>query len=169
MKSGSCRNLGRISAALVLSIFAVAAVPADAQSITGTWRVQVTQFNCATNVTLAKFESLLTISSDGTMTESTTNPALVPGQRTSGHGFWRRIAPDSYSVVTEAFITLNSPTTPPGLKVGAQKIVQAVVMNGPNSFNAQAAVAFFDSTGAFYQQGCASAVGTRLTADLTQP
>lgn len=169
MKSSCYRNLGRISAALVLSMLAIAAVPAQAQSIVGTWRVQVTQYNCATNVTLAKFESLLTISSDGTMTESTTNPALVPGQRTSGHGFWRRIAPDSYSVVTEAFITLNSPTTPPGLKVGAQKIVQAVVLNGPNSFNAEAAVRFFDSTGALYQQGCASAVGTRLTDSLTQP
>lgn len=169
MKSRCYRNLGRVSAALVLSMLAIAAVPAQAQSLTGTWRVQVTQYNCATNATLATFESLLTFSQDGTITETTTNPALLPGQRTSGHGFWRRVGHDSYNVVTEAFITFNSPTTPPGLKAGAQKIVQAVVMNGPNSFNAQAAVVFFDSTGASYMQGCASAQGTRLTDSLTQP
>lgn len=171
MKS-SCYRPMRLAAAVALSLVALAAVPARAQSdasITGTWRVQVMQFNCLTKAPLSTFQSLLTFASDGTMTESTTNPALLPGQRTGGHGFWNRLGPTSFSVMTEAFITFNSPTTPPGLKTGSQKILQTVVVTGPNTFNAAAAVRFFDSTGALYLKGCASAVGTRLTSSLDQP
>ena len=63
-------------AALWIAILAVSALPdvANAQSkesvaapLVGTWRVQVTQYNCATKATLATFGSLLTFNSDGTM------------------------------------------------------------------------------------------------------
>jgi len=165
-------------AALWVAILAVSALPdvanaqskeSDAAPLVGTWRVQVTQYNCATKATLATFGSLLTFNSDGTMTEATTNPTLLAGQRTSGHGFWNVIGPRSYSSVTEAFITFDSPTTPPGLKTGSQKILQTIVLDGSNKFSAAAAVRFFTSSGSLYLSGCASAQGVRLTRSLDQP
>ena|SRR6516225_7599546 len=65
MKSEALKHLSRISAAVLASALAVAStVPASAQSdesvapLTGTWRVKVTQYNCATGMTLLWFWSV---------------------------------------------------------------------------------------------------------------
>src|SRR6266705_963117 len=70
------------------------AITAKAQSeqspngLEGTWRVQVTQYNCATGATLPPFWSLLSFARGGVLTETTTSPGFLPGQRTPGHGVW---------------------------------------------------------------------------------
>jgi len=96
MKSEALKHLSRISAAVLASALAVAStVPASAQSdesvapLTGTWRVKVTQYNCATGMTLLWFWSVLSFQPGGTESETTSNPALQPGQRTPGYGFWK--------------------------------------------------------------------------------
>ena len=77
------------------------------------------------------------------MTETTSAPAFLPGQRTSGHGVWSSIGGNAYNAVSEAFILFDSPTNPPGLKTGAQKIIQAIVLNDENHFSSLASVKFF--------------------------
>jgi hypothetical protein len=164
---------GLSATALLLGAFALAtAVTAAAQSeqspngLEGTWRVQVVQYNCVNpNVTFPPFYSLLSFHRGGTETETTSNPALLPGQRTSGHGFWKSVADHQYLMVTEAFILFDSPTTPPGLKTGIQKIVQAVVVTDNNHFASDGTVNFFATDGTNYRSGCAKSFGTRLTAD----
>jgi hypothetical protein len=164
---------GLSAAALLLGALALAtAVTANAQSeqspngLEGTWRVKVVQYNCANPaITFPPFYSLLSFHRGGTETETTSNPALLPGQRTSGHGFWKLVGDGQYLMAVEAFILFDSPTTPPGLKTGTQKIVQAVVVTDDNHFASDGTVNFFATDGTNYRSGCAKSFGTRLTAD----
>lgn len=164
MKSGISNTLAR--AALVSLLVLATGTIASAQSdvLVGTWRVQVVQYNCANpSIMFPPFYSLLSFHQGGTETETTSNPSLVPGQRTSGHGYWKPLGHDQYAMVVEAFILSNSPTTPPGLQTGTQKIVQAVVITDPNHFTTNGTVNFFTTSGTNYLSGCAKSYGTRLT------
>ena len=139
-----------------------------APSLTGTWRVQVTQYNCTTGTPRPPFWSLLSFQRGGTESETTSNPALLPGQRTPGFGAWERSGINTFSSVTEAFILFDSPTNPPGLKKGVQKILQTITMTSENDWIADATVIFFNSDGTT-SSGCAKAQGFRLTSSADQP
>src|SRR5271157_1368413 len=159
MKSAISKTLARTAGALLVAILVLAAgTIASAQSpdvLVGTWRVQVVQYNCANpSITFPPFYSLLSFHQGGTETETTSNPSLLPGQRTSGHGFWKPLGHSQYLMVVEAFILSNSPTTPPGLQIGTQKIVQAVGVTDPNHFNTNGSVNFFTTSGTNYLTGC---------------
>lgn len=175
MKSKVWRNFARASAAvlsgaMMLGITLPAAAQAsDSASLEGTWRVKVTQYNCANpSMTFPPFWSLLSFHRGGTETETTSNPALQPGQRTSGHGFWKPAGKNTYMMAVEAFILFNSPTAPPGLKIGTQKIVQAIAVTDSNHFTSNGTVSFFDTNGALYLSGCAKSDAVRMT-DGAQP
>jgi hypothetical protein len=175
MKSKVLGNFARASAAvlsgaMMLAItLPAAAQTSDSASLEGTWRVKVTQYNCANpSITFPPFWSLLSFHQGGTETETTSNPALQPGQRTSGHGFWQSVGNNAYLMVVEAFILSNSPTTPPGLKIGTQKIVQAIAVTDSTHFTSNGSVSFFDTNGTLYLGGCAKSDGVRLT-DAPQP
>lgn len=171
MKSAISKTLARSAGTLLVGILVMATgtiASAQSGSLQGTWRVQVVQYNCANpSITFPPFYSLLTFHQGGTETETTSNPSLAPGQRTSGHGYWKSLGGDQYSMVVEAFILSNSLTTPPGLQIGTQKIVQAVVVTDPNHFTTNGSVNFFTTSGTNYMSGCAKSYGTRLNADNT--
>lgn len=175
MKSKVLRNFARTSALVLTGAMMLAITPpavaqtSDSASLEGTWRVKVTQYNCANpNMTFPPFWSLLSFHQGGTETETTSNPALQPGQRTSGHGFWRPAGRNNYLMAVEAFILFNSPTTPPGLRTGTQKIVQAIAVTDSNHFTSNGTVSFFDTNRALYLAGCAKSEGVRMT-DGAQP
>ena len=126
----------------------------------GTWRVKITTFNCETLVANPEFTSYLTFGADGSLIESTANPAFQPGQRGIGHGFWERTGRNFYRAVFEAFILFSTPVPP--FPRGAQRIDQGIQMTGRDSFESDATVTFFDPTGAVVMSGCARAAGTRL-------
>jgi hypothetical protein len=129
----------------------------------------VTQYSCANpSIQFPPFWSLLTFARGGTEIETTSNPALQPGQRTPSHGFWVTVGENTYFSATEAFILFDSPTNPPGLKKGVQKILQSISLTGPNQFSALATVKFFNADGTT-TSGCAKAQGTRLTGSADQP
>ncbi len=173
MKSAISKPFAQAAYALLAGTLVLAAgITASAQQSTdglqGTWRVAVTQYNCANpNITFPTFYSLLSFHSGGTETETTSNPSLLPGQRTSGHGFWKYVSPKQYLMAVEAFILFDSPTTPPGLKTGSQKILQSVVLTDANHFISNGSVSFFLPDSTNYQNGCAKSAGTRMTADDT--
>ena len=150
------------------------AITAKAQSeqspngLEGTWRVQVTQYNCATGATLPPFWSLLSFARGGVLTETTTSPGFLPGQRTPGHGVWTSAGANAYTAVSEAFVLFDSPATPPGLKAGVQKILQAIVLSDENHFTSLASVKFFNNDGTT-RTGCARAAGTRFDTSPDQP
>jgi len=140
-----------------------------AKALVGTWRVTVTTFPCANpQATNRPFVSLLTFSEDGSLIETTSSPQFLPGQRSTGHGFWERIGPGAYRVISEAFIQLasNPPPPAPALQVGRQRLDQGIQMKSRDSFVSDASVAFFNSTApngvAPYFTGCAKASGVRF-------
>jgi hypothetical protein len=171
MKSEYVKYAGRLAAAILF--FALSANAQSTRSaaapLEGTWRVQVTLHNCADpSITFPPFWSLLSFQRGGTESETTSNPALMPGQRTAGFGFWERTGVNTYFSATEAFILFDSPTNPPGLKKGVQKILQTIVMTDDNDWTADATVAFFNSNGTS-SSGCATAQGSRLTGSTDAP
>lgn len=166
---------GAITAAIVATALALTSsakagsAEQAAPSLHGTWRVQVTQYNCANpTMTFPPFWSILSFHQGGTETETTSNPALQPGQRTAGNGYWERTNKGTYFSVTEAFILFDSPTNPPGLKKGVQKILQTIALTDESHFNSVATVKFFNADGTV-TTGCAKAEGTRLTGSPDEP
>jgi hypothetical protein len=143
-------------------------VGVGSKALVGTWRVTVTTFPCANPQAKNKpFVSLLTFWSNGSLIETTSSPQFQPGQRSNGHGFWERIGPGAYRVISEAFIQF--PTTPPppapALQSGVQRIDQGIQMTSRDSFVSDASVSFFNSTApnsAPYFTGCATASGERF-------
>lgn len=75
---------------------------------------------------------------------------------------------NAYSAISEAFILFDSPTNPPGLKTGTQKVIQAIVLNDANHFSSLASVKFFNNDGTTLS-GCARATGTRFNTSPGQP
>jgi hypothetical protein len=175
MKSRISKVFSRAATAFLAGVLVLGAgTVANAQSeqstngLEGTWRVQVTQYNCSTGAARPPFWSLLSFARGGTLTETTSSPAFLPGQRTSGHGVWSSTAEGTYSAVSEAFILFDSPTNPPGLKMGTQKILQAIVLIDEDHFSSLASVMFFNADGTTVI-GCAKAAGTRLSTSGNQP
>lgn len=128
--------------------------------LVGTWWVQVTQYDCANpSVTRPPFVSLLAFARGGTMSETTANAALQPGQRSSGYGTWEQMPDGSYSSVDLAFILFTG-----GLFTqGTQRINHSIALaDDGNQFSDVATVQFFDTHGTLLVSGCARAVGTRL-------
>jgi hypothetical protein len=160
---------GVLAAGLALALTQFTAADAHAQDshgarLTGTWRMQVTTYNCATGVESPAFPAYLTFGDDGTLVETTANPAFVAGQRSPGHGAWQRAGHNSWSAVSEAFVLFSStPHGPfPGLAQGLQRLEQYIEFTGRDSISSEATVAFLDAAGTVVLSGCAKAVGKRF-------
>jgi hypothetical protein len=168
-----CRTLRRSACALaVIALCGSAAahnrpepsfVLANAK-LAGTWLVHVTTFNCSTLVENAPFTSYLTFGADGSIVETTANPAFLPGQRSAGHGYWERTGRNFYHMVSEAFIQFSSDARPPvpPFKRGHQRLEGGVEMTGRDTFTTDASITFFDESNAVTLAGCARAVGERM-------
>ena len=183
MKSMTLTYADRIAAMLAIALALTLAATAQstesaAAPLEGTWRVQVTQYACANpSIKFPAFNSLLSFQRGGTEAETTSNPALLPGQRTSGYGFWQAASTSTfcwanptadYFSATDAFILFDSPTNPPGLKRGTQKILQCITITDENNWTANASVKFFNADGTT-TTGCATATGVRMTESTTTP
>jgi hypothetical protein len=160
------------SAVLALAV-STAAVPAVAEgqgygrfqapsALEGTWQVRIAPYICATGVPLppsAEIVSLVSFASGGTMTETTSNPRFLPGQRSIGLGYWERSGRSTYEVVFQAFVQF----TGGNYTQGAQRVEQAIDMVDADHFDSTAVVAFTDLAGApVPPSGCMRAVGVRM-------
>jgi hypothetical protein len=136
----------------------------DEQGLEGTWRVQVTLYNCAASAAGATFRSLLSFAPGGTLTEATASPAFQPGQRGPGHGIWSHTGAHSYRAVSEAFILFATAPNPPapGFQRGTQRITQQIEVN-KDQFTAVASIQFLDDADQVVTTGCARASGQRFT------
>lgn len=134
------------------------------EGLTGTWRVQVTTYNCKTGVANPPFASFLTFDAAGTLTGTTANAVFLPGQRSSDHGVWKRVGGNYFSATSEAFIQFPTPATSPTppLVRGVQRIEQGIELTGRDSFHSEATLTFFDEGGSVVLSGCARASAQRL-------
>ncbi len=168
MKFGTLKRLG-VAGALAATMALVLTQTAVAQNrwapnLVGTWRVQVTTYNCATGVESPAFPAYLTFGSDGTLVETTANAVFVAGQRSPGHGSWERTGHNSWRAVSEAFLLFNSTAHGPfpGLAQGVQRLEQSIEFTGRDRISSEATVEFLDAAGNVTLTGCAKAVGTRF-------
>jgi hypothetical protein len=156
---------GAVAVTMALALTQVAAADAHRPaSLVGTWRVQVTTYNCATGVENPAFPAYLTFGADGTLVETTANPGFVAGQRSPGHGSWERTGHNSWRAVSEAFLLFSSAAHGPfpGFAQGLQRLEQSIEFTGRDRISSEATVAFFDAAGAVTLTGCARAIGTRF-------
>lgn len=168
MKADVFKRLGVAGALAAGMVFAFAQTGVAQNrwnpSLVGTWRVQVTTYNCATGVGNPAFPAYLTFGSDGTLVETTANPAFVAGQRSPGHGNWERTGHNSWRAVSEAFLLFSSTAHGPfpGLGQGVQRLEQSIEFTGRDRISSEATVEFLDTAGTVTLTGCARAVGTRF-------
>jgi hypothetical protein len=154
--------------ALALTAACVAGTPGQhvraAAALVGTWQVQVTTYNCMTGVENPAFPAYLTFGVNGTLVETTANPAFVAGQRSPGHGSWARTGRNSWRAVSEAFLLFSSAAHGPfpGFSQGVQRLEQSIEFTAHNRISSEATVQFFDAGGTLLLSGCARAVGTRF-------
>lgn len=129
--------------------------------LVGTWQVTITPYVCTTGVPLppaAEFNSLVSFAAGGTMTETTSNPRFLPGQRSPGLGYWERSGPSSYEVAIHAFVQFTGGNYTQGM----QRIEQKIDLVDADDWNSTAVVEFTDVTGAPVSAGCMRAVGVRM-------
>jgi len=161
--------VGSAIAALAVSIAAGPAAADDhgfgrfqAPSVLeGTWQVRIAPYICATGVPLppaAEFVSLVNFASGGTMTETTSNPRFLPGQRSIGLGNWERSGRSKYEVVFQALVQF----TGGNYTQGTQRVEQDIDMVDADHWNSTAVVEFTDLAGAPVLSGCMRAVGVRM-------
>jgi hypothetical protein len=88
---------------------------ASHEGIEGTWAVQVTLRDCATNAPLGPpFNSLVTFHRGGTLSETTASLAFAAGQRSPGQGIWGRDGWRTFSQDMIALILFDTPANLPG-------------------------------------------------------
>jgi hypothetical protein len=133
------------------------------KGLEGTWRVQVTPYDCATGRVEQPFAALLSFARGGTLSGTSTGAAFQPGQRTSDYGTWGRVDAHTYKAVSDAFILFTSAPNPPvpGFQRGTQRITQTIKVND-DQFTSVASSQFFDVTGKLVMTHCATATGQRF-------
>lgn len=155
-----------------------------AQPIGGTWLATVTLYPLGTLYDgvctpaqgappSSQFSSFISFAEGGTVTDTTMNPAFLPGQRSPGHGSWTVLGPNTYQAASEAFVRFDSSNPPYVLRIptnanfyaGIQKITQTITYDSADDrWTSVASVKFFKQDGTFApQHGCATAEASRVT------
>jgi hypothetical protein len=166
---------GRRAAALALvgALLMTAGTKGIAQSsnsasqsgLGGTWFVQVTVRNCATDAPLGTFNSLVTFHRGGTLSEATSSPSFAVGQRSPGHGNWDAEGQDTYSQRMVALINFDTPANPPvspGFFAGWATVTHTIAVIDNDHITSAGTNAFYKSDGTLYRTGCSTAVGERF-------
>ncbi len=149
---------------------------ASNNGLRGTWLVQVTLRNCATNTPLGTFNSIVTFHRGGTLSESTSSLVFAIGQRSAGHGHWAAEGDRSYRQRMVSLINFdtapNLPGTPgfdpslpvtPGFFAGWATVSHTLKLTDADHASSVGTNEFF-RTGETspYRIGCSSAVSTRF-------
>jgi hypothetical protein len=158
-----------IFAILVLSLASAPEVRAQseqsANGLTGAWWVTVNVYECSTLAVRGRFTSMLLFSRGGTLTETTSNPAFITGQRSVGFGTWALNADGTYSASDVAFILFTGGAGPTQFQQGTQKLTHTITLNADASqWTDQATVDFYTVAGAPIapMHACATASAVRL-------
>jgi hypothetical protein len=159
--------LSRLITLTLLATWFATLVPLHAQSpdsashrsLEGAWWVTVTQYDCTTGVKRPSFSSMLLFSRGGTLTEATSNPGFLPGQRSTGFGTWSESEHGTYSASDVAFILFTGGP----FQLGSQKLIHTITLDrDADAFTDEAKVQFYNASGTLLMAGCASATATRL-------
>ena len=149
---------------------------ASKNGLEGSWFVQVTLRDCATNAQIGlSFNSLVTFHRGGTISESTSSQAFAIGQRSDGHGNW---ASEGRHTFSQRMINLinfttaqNLPGTPgfnptlavtPGFFAGWVTVAHTLELDDADHGTSYGTNAFYKADGTLYRTGCSTAVAVRF-------
>ena len=155
------RIVATIAAVAFIFAAGVSAQPedtqAEARTIEGTWRAQITLRDCTSGQPLrSPFPALASFARGGTVT--TADGGLSPASRTTGLGVWSHSTGGTYTAVTEAFLF-----APTGVNTGTQRITQHIEFDRyEGTFEATINSTVLDTQGNVFAVGCATSVGQRL-------
>jgi hypothetical protein len=147
--------------ALAISRTARAQSEQSAEGLVGVWWVSVSVYDCDTQAPRGRFTSMLLFARGGTLTETTSNPAFLPGQRGVGLGTWSRNDDGNYSARDVAFILFAGFPFQPG----TQKLTHTITLSHDrNQWTDQAIVDFYDAAANPISQmhACATATANRM-------
>jgi hypothetical protein len=113
-----------IAALGVVTLLVASARMVSAQSLEGTWGVEVTPYNCATGASSSPFWTMQSFAVGGTMNVVSTNQAL-PAPVTPGLGRWNHGSGGRSESVYVIFLLLGPTVQPLG-----QRITQTVTVTG---------------------------------------
>jgi hypothetical protein len=154
-----------LAASLAVTPAAQAQSQQSAQGLTGAWWVTVSVFDCNTLAVRGRFTSMLLFSRGGTVTETTSNPAFLPGQRSVGFGTWALNDDGTYSASDLAFILFAGGAGPIQFQQGTQKLTHTITLNADASqWTDRATVDFYTVAGTpiVPMHSCATASAVRL-------
>jgi hypothetical protein len=148
---------------------------AESAGLVGTWTIQVTLRDCASNAALGSFNSLVTFHRGGTISESAGSLTFEAGQRSAAQGTWARKGDNKFRQRMIALILFESPPnlpgTPtfdpsspvsPGFRAGWQTVTHTIDVVDADHLTSAGTNAFYDATGAVYRTGCSTSVGQRF-------
>ena len=132
----------------------------------GTWLVQVTLRDCATDAQIGQpFSSLVTFHRGGTISESTGSRAFAIGQRSDGQGHWESKGGHTYSQRMVNLINFDTaPNFPvsPGFFAGWSTVSQTLELTDANHLKSSGTNEFYKVDGTLYRTGCSTAVAARF-------
>jgi len=145
----------------------------DHAGVVGTWTVQVTLRDCATNAPLGPpFNSLVTFHKGGTLSESTVS---LPGERTSGHGTWTHDGRRTYEQKMIALMLFDTPGNLPGTPTfnpalpiappffaGWATVSHILTLSDADHGTSAGTNAFYKFDGTRYRTGCSTAAAQRF-------
>jgi hypothetical protein len=139
---------------------------ASKNGLEGTWFVQVTLRNCATNAQIGlPFNSLVTFHRGGTISESTSSPAFAIGQRGGGQGLWRAAGHHTYSQRMVGLINFDTPPNlpvSPGFFAGWSTVSHTLELTDDDHATSSGTNEFYKADGTLYRSGCSTAVAVRF-------
>jgi hypothetical protein len=161
--------------ALAAGLGAASAGAARAESgLAGTWTVQVTLRDCATQAPVGSFSSLVTFHRGGTISETAGSRSFAAGQRSPAQGTWVRKG-DKFRQRMIALVVFdtaaNLPGTPtfdptqpvsPGFRAGWQTVHHTLDLVDDDHLTSAGSNDFYDAAGAIYRTGCSTATGQRF-------
>ena len=149
---------------------------ASKNGLEGSWFVQVTLRDCATNAQIGlPFNSLVTFHRGGTISESTSSQAFAIGQRSDGHGNWVSEGRHTFSQRMINLINFstaqNLPGTPgfnpalpvtPGFFAGWVTVAHTLELSDADLGSSSGTNEFYKADGTLYRSGCSTAVAVRF-------
>lgn len=181
----STRRTSQVAAAILVTV--TAALASDAilmgqstssaagDGLVGTWTVQVTLRNCATNDPVGPpFISLASFHRGGTGTGSTSSLAFAIGQRTQEHISWTHEGAGIYVQRILALILFDTPPNlpgpgfnpalpvSPGFSTGWQTVTHTIELINADEWRSSGTNAFYNAAGQLYRSGCSTATAQRF-------
>ena len=162
------------AALLVASASGLRAESEAETGLAGTWTIQVTLRDCATDAPVGSFNSLVTFHRGGTISEAAGSRSFAAGQRSAAQGTWVRKG-ETFRQRMIALILFdtaaNLPGTPtfnpslpvsPGFSAGWQTVRQTIDLVDADHLTSKGENVFYDAAGAVYRTGCSTAAGQRF-------